>query len=170
MEDLSSRNFGIAIAYLVPGFIVMLAFTSVSSMVSAWVEAGPGTQPSVGGFMFVTLASLAAGLVVSAIRWACIDSLHHMTGIRGPKWSFVELQENLAAFLMFVEFHYRYYQFYANTFVAIAFAYCVHVVAGCGWCDGLGWKDFGFVVIEAVLFAASRDTLRKYYARTAEVL
>ena len=141
-----------------------------SPLVRGWVTADSGTQPSVGGFLFITLASVAAGMVASAVRWAVVDSLHHATGVKEPRWDFRELQENLSAYTLLVEFHYRYYQFYSNTLIAIAFAYGSHFVIECAWCGGPRWPDLGFLIVEAVLFAASRDTLRKYYARASQTL
>ena len=34
----------------------------------------------------------------------------------------------------------------------------------------MGWLDAGFVVLEAIFFATSRDTLRRYYARSQQLL
>lgn len=135
----------------------------------SWLATVPDGQPTVGGFLYVTLASLAAGMLVSSIRWMLIDSVHHRTGVKRPRWDFSRLQANLSAYNLLVEFHYRYYQFNANTFVAVAFAYLVRLAGGCWW-SGAGWADVGFVIIEVVLFATSRDTLRKYYARVSQVL
>lgn len=170
MGEVSGRNFGLVIAYLVPGFIVVLGTTFFSPLVRGWLMSDAGTQPTVGGFLFITLASVAAGMVASAVRWAVVDSLHHATGVKEPRWDFRELQENLSAYTLLVEFHYRYYQFYSNTLIAIALAYGSHILAECGWCGGPRWVDLGFVIVEAVLFAASRDTLRKYYARASQTL
>lgn len=170
MGELSARNFGLVIAYLVPGFITVISVAGVVPGVGIWLATSSDGQPSVGGFLYVTVASVAAGMLVSSIRWLVIDAIHHRTGIIPPRFDFTQLQGNLAAFGLLVDFHYRYYQFNANTAVAIAFAYCVRLAGGCAWCGGIGWVDFGFVIIEVVLFATSRDTLRKYYARASDVL
>lgn len=170
MGELSARNFGLLVAYLLPGFIALLGLGHGLPAVQVWLASGPGMEPSVGGFLNLTLASLAVGMVVSGVRWAALDSLHHATGIARASLDFSKLQANLAAYTLVVEYHYRYYQFYANTFVGVLLAYGADVVAACGWCGGFGWMDFGFVILEAVLFAASRDTLRRYYLRATQVL
>ena len=170
MGELSARNFGLVIAYLIPGFIAVVAVAGVVPTIAAWLAAPPQGQPTIGGFLYATLASLAAGLVISSVRWGLIDTIHHRTGITPPKWDFSVLEPNLAAYSLLVEFHYRYYQFNANTFVAIAIAYAVRLAGGCRWCGGAGWADLGFVIVEAVLLAASRDALRKYYSRVSQVL
>lgn len=170
MGELSARNFGLLIAYLIPGFVTVVAVGGVVPTVHTWLAAAPEEQPTLGGFLYVTLASLAAGMFVSSVRWLLIDTLHHRTGIRQPGWDFAGLQSNLAAYSLLVDFHYRYYQFNANTFIAVGLAYGVRLAGGCGWCGGAGWTDFGFVIVEAVLFVTSRDTLRKYYVRGSQAL
>lgn len=70
---------------------------------------------------------------------------------------------------MLIEIHYRHYQFYANMLVATAIAFaCQRSAISTG--VGLGWLDSGFVALEAVFFYTSRDTLRKYYKRTRQLL
>ncbi|OWY64930.1 hypothetical protein B7486_44595 [cyanobacterium TDX16] len=170
MGELSARNFGLVIAYLLPGFIAVVALSGPIPEVASWLAASPEGQPTVGGFLYVTVTSLAAGMFVSSVRWLTIDSLHHRTGVKPPTWDFSKLQSNLTAYGLLVEFHYRYYQFNANTLVVVAFAYLLRLTGDCRWCGGPGWTDVGFLIGEVVLFATSRDTLRKYYARVSQVL
>ena len=63
--------------------------------------------------MYVTVASLAAGVTVSAIRWAVFNTLHHRTGVAPPRWDFATLPEKLEAYQALIEIHYRYYQLHA---------------------------------------------------------
>ena len=86
MKDLSGKNFGLLIAYIVPGAIVLIGLGAFSPTVQAWLVNPSESQPSIGGFLFVTLASVAAGMTASAVRWATIDRLHHWTGIEKPVW------------------------------------------------------------------------------------
>lgn len=53
--------------------------------------------------------------------------------------------------------------------VATAVAY-VGYRASLGGPLPLGLPDLGFVLLEAVFFATSRDTLRKYYGRCQQLL
>jgi len=170
MTEVSARNFGLLIAYLIPGFITVLSLAGTIPSFASWLATSADASPTVGGVLYITLASLAAGMVVSCTRFVVIDGFHHLTGISPPRLDFSQLQPNLAAFGLLVEFHYRYYQFCSNTLVAVALSYGIRLSGGCSWCGPIGWVDFGFVFVEVVLFAASRDTLRKYYVRVAEVL
>jgi hypothetical protein len=170
MSTLSNQNFGLMIAYLLPGFVSLWGVSYFSPTVDAWINTSQQGSPSVAGFMYVTLASLAAGVTVSAVRWALIDHLHHATGIVPPAWKFGNLEGKLKGYLTLIENHYRFYQFYSNTFVAGAFAYLAYVFS-----DGLQsthhmGATVGFLVVEIILFAGSRDSLQKYYTRTQQLL
>lgn len=162
---LNDRQFGILIAYVIPGFIVVSGLSYHWPSVANWM--GPDHQPTVGGFLYVTLASIACGLVVSSVRWLVIDTLMHLTGVEQSQWRLSELRENLPAFEMFVVFTYRYYQFHANCFVAIpawfALRFLNEQTIRVEWLAAL-------VVIETLLLAGARDTLSKYYGRTNEIL
>ena len=52
--------------------------------------------------------------------------------------------------------------------IAAAVAYACYRVRLGGY--ALGWVDLGVLALEAVFFATSRDTLRKYYARSRQLL
>ncbi len=135
MSDLSDKNFGIIIAYVLPGFVALWGVSHFSATVESWIGASQQGSPTVAGFCYVTLASLAAGLTVSVVRWGLVDSLHHATGIVPPAWKFAKLDDRLQGFLTLVESHYRYYQFYSNMFVAVAFVGSSHQSLSCAHPD-----------------------------------
>ncbi|MBI1827330.1 MAG: hypothetical protein HY287_04015 [Planctomycetes bacterium] len=168
MGDLSARNFGLLIAYWIPGFIALAGVGMLSPPVAAWLSAEPG--PSLGGFLYSTMASLAAGMTVSALRWAMIDTFHHCTGLIRPEWDDSRLTERLPALEYLVETHYRYYQFYGNSFVAMVFAYSAWRFSAVGKAVSCGLPDVGVAVLASVFLAGSRDTLRKYYCRATLLL
>ena len=170
VTDLSARNFGVVIAFLIPGFVTLWGVSLFSPTVDQWLHSSAQTSPTVAGFLYVTLASLAAGLTVSAVRWAVIDTLHHATGIKPPTWDFTQLDDRLHGFLALVENHYRYYQFYANMAVAVSATYSAKVLAeSANQCQPV-WQHLGFVLLEVVFLAGSRDSLRKYYRRVEQLL
>ena len=123
MGELSERNFGLVIAYVLPGFVGLWGISYFSPTVDLWLRTPQLGTPNIAGFCYATLASLAVGLTVSAVRWAIIDTIHHATGIAPPPWRFARFDDKLQGFMVLVESHYRFYQFYANTFVAAAFCY-----------------------------------------------
>ena len=111
-------------------------------------------------------------MIANVFRWAIIDTIHHHTGVRSPRWDFSLLdQERLGGYELLVELHYRYYQFFANMLIALVFMYVAYRstserTAANQW----GAMDVGFVVVCVVLFLGSRDALRKYYHRAGELL
>lgn len=165
MKDVTSSNFGLLIAYLLPGFATLWGISYVSLPVRAWLGAGPENAPTVGGFLYVTLASVAAGMTVSATRWLLIDTLHHMTGIARPSWDFGKLQSNIAAFELIVEHQYRHYQFYGNGLISLLFLYASRHLA-LGYPTGIvDFFDLAIIALGVLFFLGSRDTYRKYIVR-----
>jgi hypothetical protein len=168
--EISPSNFGLIAAYLVPGFITLWGASYRSETVRAWLSVAPQNAGSVADLLYATLGAIAAGMTVSAFRWAIIDTIHHRTGVPPPPWDFSRLHERLDAYRELIEIHYRYYQFFANTLLALCFAYVVRLTA-IGWqaYQG-GWAELGFASVVCVLFLASRDALGKYYRRAGELL
>ena len=170
VTELSQKNFGLLIAYVIPGFVALWGISHFSSTVASWITSSQRSTPTIGGFLYVTLASLAAGLIVSAVRWALVDTLHHATGVRPPKWDFAYLDDRLDGFSALVDNHYRYYQFYGNMCVAVAFNYRTWLTLQGQKIWNVDWTTVCFIVLELILIAGSRDALRKYYARAGRVL
>ena len=160
MKEVSTSNFGLVIAYLLPGFVTLIGVSFFSETVRIWLTVSPSDAPTVGGFLYVTLASLTAGLTVSTIRWAVVDTIHHHTGIRQPSFDFSKLQSNVAGFTILVDDLYRYYQFYGGFLVATAFTFVAFTLSTR---STSAWTILLFVATEFILWIGSRDTLRKYY-------
>ena len=170
VRETYSLNFGLLVAYLVPGFVVLWGVSYYSPILRAWLAAPPANLPTVGGLLYVTVGSLAAGVTASAFRWAVLDTLHHRTGIAPPAWTFAALPEKLEAFQALIEIHYRYYQTHANLLVALAFAYAMRFLAT-GWqAYQVGAVDLDFIIVGVVLFFGSRNALTLYYRRAGELL
>lgn len=173
MREVSGRNFGLLIAYVLPGLAMLLATSPLSPEIQSLLTAAPAGDaepPTVGGFLYVTLASVAAGMLASTIRWALLDPIHHRTGIPRPAWDDSQLQKNLDAFEALVEAHFRYYQHYANSLVAVFFALAIRLAAINGCLSELAPTDISLLLVTIVYWAGSRDTLRRYYARAAFLL
>lgn len=168
MQPVSTSNFGPLVAYLVPGAVALAGLSQLSPDIRTWFIGTEGTGPTIGGFLYLTIAAIAAGMTVSAIRWAIVDTLHHNTGLQMPR-DFSKLGDKVSAYSLLIRIHYEHYQFYANAFVAIAIAYICHRSA-IGWSASVGSTDVVFALIESLFLLTSRDTLRKYYSRGAQLL
>lgn len=169
MQTISNDNFGPLVAYLVPGATVLVGLSPFSPTLQAWFAASSAVPPTIGGFLFLTVASLAAGMTVSAVRWAIIDNIHALTGVPAPTLDFSRLHGNVDELLLLIDIHYRHYQFYANMQVASVMAYLCHLTYH-GFSVATTWLDTGVLAIEIIFFLASRDTLRKYYRRSEQLL
>lgn len=170
MPDLSSRNFGLLIAYVIPGFVALWGVSLHSPIVRSWLDTAPAIPGGIESVIFVLLASTAAGLIASALRWLVIDNLNHRTGIPRPAWDDGRLQSNLQAFDAVVEAHYRFYQAHTNLAVVLLFSLAAwHATRPTFW-ELLLLPDTGVIGLAVLLYLTGRDNLRKYYARTARIL
>jgi hypothetical protein len=173
MKEVSGKNFGLLIAYVLPGFVGLWGVSHFSQTVGSWLVASSsaaGNAATVGGFLYVTLASVGAGLTASTIRWAAIDRLHNLTGIKRPCWDDSRLHERLEAFEALVENHYRYYQFYGNMLVAMLFLFAARLAGTGRHILDINVVDCAILAIGALYWAGSRDALRNYYSRTEVLL
>lgn len=162
-QDASAANFGLFIAYVLPGFTALQGMPLLLGPGATWGGAGGVPGSTVADFLSGTVEAVPAGLTVSAVRWLLIDTLHHRTGLRPPVWNFAALDRNVAAFELLIHIHYRYYKFYANMVVALA---CAYLSGG----YALGWRGLAYWPLAALFFLGSRDTLRKYYERSGRLL
>ena len=176
VKNVGGYDFGVVIAFLLPGFVFLWALLLSFPGLASWLvspsagspEAVP-ELPSVGGFLYSALTSLALGLILSALRWWIIDSLLSRMGIKDPDFDFSHLKkpEAASAFRELIENHYRYYQYYANTLMAILAGCLLYRASG----HFVPWGVYATVVFTAVvLFLGARDALKKYYERTKQVL
>jgi hypothetical protein len=170
MTEFSNKNFGLLIAYVLPGFIGLCGVSPLSPTIGHWLATAPTIPAGLDSIAFVGLASITMGMTMSAARWLLIDTLHAWTGLPRPPWNDAILDHKLQAFEAIVEAHFRHYQFYANSMIAIALAWAIAVTIGNvpAATEPL-W--FGvFLAVEALFLATSRNTLRNYYQRTTRLL
>ncbi len=151
----SNLDYGVIIAFVAPGFVAFHAASYHLPTAQAWMTAATDKEQSVGVFLFVLLASLSAGLIVSGVRALVIDKLLRFHGVLGGlavpvysvDWSKVD-DKKLSVIVTIRDGHYRYYQFYSNTFVALVFWACSRAFAG-----GPSLKCAHWALISAILIA-----------------
>jgi|KBSSwiStaDraftv2_1062776.scaffolds.fasta_scaffold36808_3 hypothetical protein len=167
-----SINFGALIAFLLPGFLALWGISFSSPEVAAWMaKSSTSDSATVGGFLYATLASLALGLVISAARWVVIDQLlYSVGGLERPNVSFAKLKDEkvLSAFREAIENHYRYYQYYSHSCIAIAAAFAYALMHG-SECPPLGFL-IGVPVVVFMLLLAARNELKRFWLRAREIL
>jgi hypothetical protein len=161
-QSISDSNFGIFIAYVLPGYTALKGLPFLGSPVT-WNSAISGTEATIAGFLSGSVEAIFAGLSVSLLRWLVLDSLHHRTGLPPPRWDFAALERTAPAFEFLVQSHYRYYKFYANMVVALFWAFATIRPM-------TGWNAVGYFLLTALFFYGSRDALKKYYDRAGRLL
>jgi hypothetical protein len=163
----NERGFGILIAFVIPGWVVLLGCGLHSPMVAAWLSGAGQNQPAVGEFLYSLLAAVTLGMLTSTVRWLVVDQVLKRLLPRGVGQPDFRGLRNLNAELQtLIEGHYRYYQFHANLLVAstaaaalrwLAFDFRVHELVGalCLW---------------AVLGLGAKNTFYLYHKRVGQLL
>jgi len=96
MRDVTNNNFGLLIAYVLPGLTVLWGASHFSATLQSWLASNSTDLPTVGGFLYITLGSVAAGMMMSTVRWLLVDGIHHLTGLKESIWVFSRLGPNVA--------------------------------------------------------------------------
>lgn len=160
------RSFGILIAFIIPGWILLLGLSLRFPEIQPWVAGPIESSPTIGGFLYSMLASVALGMLASTLRWMALDPVMNFRRAYACEPDFRELRNSHEAMKSLVESHYRFYQFHGNTLVAICFAVPER------------WLHLGFRASEAILLGAimivlilgAWDTHRKYALRASRLL
>lgn len=167
--DVQPRQFGLVIAYLLPGFIALAGVAPWVPAVAEWLQPVGLGDGGLGPPVYAVLAAVAAGMIVGCVRWLIVDHLMAWTGVVPAVTTYDGLEHRLSALDYLVEGHYRFYQNYANTLVATLWAYLVNRLMRTSAI--LGWgTDLGVALLSLVLFAGARDSLSKFRTRAARVL
>ncbi|MEM6259409.1 MAG: hypothetical protein AAGI37_14090 [Planctomycetota bacterium] len=170
MSPLSDRSFGVFIANLLPGFISLWSLAPFVPPLANWLDGSMAAEqaPSVGGFLYVTIASFTAGLGLNVVRWVLFDTLNALTGVKRPRWDEGKLQANFDAYLLAVDHHFRYYQFYTCMMLAVGMLYGAHRFVLAEPLDAA--VDVAAATFFVLFALAQRDALKRYYTRTTRIL
>jgi hypothetical protein len=170
VQSVTNRNFGLIVAYLIPGFVLLWGVGFIDPRIAGWLSGSNEIGPTLAGVLYVTIASLGLGMTASAARWATIDQLHHATGLVRPRWTDRDLHTRIDAYTWLIENYYRYYQFYSNTLVSLVIAYGLWRSSLPDPSQGIGRIELALLLISAVLLAGSRSALSRYYHRAGDLL
>ena len=167
--DKLGLNFGLIIAYLIPGFLGLIEVSQHIPMLNNIIFNTGGSPKqnnisSPSSILFILLLSLAIGIIINALAWAFVRPLVELTGVKRPsELDYKDLKnENIKIYNLVIENNFRYYQFYANVFVAVillsqswfVFPFFNYLI-----------RNFSFFIVAIVLFLAARDSLSRAYFR-----
>ena len=176
-RKLGDLTFGMFLAFVAPGFIGFVAVSYHLPSARSWIEAAQKSEQSVGVFLFAALASITCGVVISGLRDLIADPLFcsgcfgMTTKLQLPKVGLKALSDPnvLAAFESAIENYYRYYQFYANTAVAMSLLSLSRVTATCPPVWPRAWWVVAAVLI-ILLSASAYGSLKRYATAVTEIL
>src|SRR3954471_14139508 len=119
MADISSKQFGFLIGYLLPGFIGLAGMAPLFPAVARWLRPVNSGNFGLGPPLYAVLGAMTLGLILSCLRWVVLDHVHQWTGVRPPVWDDSRLEQALSGFDYLVQNHFRYYEWSANTLLAV---------------------------------------------------
>jgi hypothetical protein len=168
----SSLDFGTLIAFVAPGFVAFHGLSYQVPTVKAWIDGAMVKEQSLGIFLFVLLASLSLGLVVSGVRALAIDHLLRWSiwgkfAVDRPSidWSKIK-EEHLPTLVVLRDGYFRHYQFYSNMMVAIVFWVFAWVNFPSSF-PGRRWLFVSVIVVSLLLSA--RDSLNRYVTHVNKI-
>lgn len=173
--SLFDRVFAVTIAFLLPGLAVLVGAATVNPVIVAWFG-GASTNPSLVGFLFVALAALAIGLVVTSLRWFAFERIAWpLVGMLVKPSAPIDESKRREHYAEYEDLRFQHYYHYlasANMAVAVPIAVCI-------W---LGWSDpfpaVGRVAIVVafatvgivILTEAAREAIARYCDRRLRLL
>jgi len=169
--ELSLGDIGAIIAYVIPGIVAMLGLSYFSRTVRRWLGGASNESPSFGGALLFVLMALGVGLIADTVRSHTIDEIHHRTGVEQPEWTYSQLnKEKFEQFQGIVDNHFRFHQFYGNTFICLLFAYIAWRASTKRWPWPPNWREFCLVMLLLIMWIGSRSDLDACYRAIEELV
>lgn len=171
LTDKAAEHFGFIIAFLLPGLAGLWAAAYYSPNVKKWMTEAATHETSLGGFLFLMVAAIGAGVAVQVLRWGLFEQV--LPRVCTEKFCATWLLERptydegrvrppaiQAALDRIRDQHYRYYQSHGGLFIALAAVYLAWVC--CGPAGTRGWAvGVGLVLLEVALFFGALDAQKR---------
>lgn len=159
VNPFSLINFGLLIAYLLPGTISVYALRYFSRDTAALFDAVLDKDKNLGASFLILVTALVLGLIVSAFRDLALDRLHYKTGVEFVQFNYGKFldEDRRAALEELIANKYRFYQFYGNTMVALLFLLIARMVKE-NICNYPTLFILNLLAV-VILFIASREAL-----------
>lgn len=162
------------IPYVLPGFLALWFVASFDTVSARWLASVTADAVTVGGFLFAVLASLGLGIFINGLRWQLLEQLlfrWRRLGVPEAPEVDAAARRDFAQPLADVRAtQYRFFQFYGNAAVALAFALVVVLLrAPAPITRDTGALLVAFAFVEWILLASARSCLQKYRARLSQL-
>jgi hypothetical protein len=187
VRDLVAENFGIVVAYVVPGGVALLAGMYASPGLKGWVSQAAGEATTFGGFLILVTVALGLGMIVQAARFFFFERFltwRRLPGSSRIKDRYPDLfrerashstrrePEVRAAFRELSEAHYRFYQCHGGLFIAgpAAFVSWWYWRPSSAGVVKLAVVGALLLLAEVALFEAALDALKRNRERERDIL
>ena len=170
-QDQLGKSFGLIIAFLIPGMVGLYAVSFYVPVIREWFGIAVAQSTTIGGFLFVIVASLGMGVFISGVRWLVLERMFwnrtpptlNAVGRRATQTELV--YQNL------VWQFYDFYLFYANMLFAIVLLYLAWVFVE-WWPEGVKLVATTALLIPTcfVLYKSARNSLNRFDQRRESVL
>lgn len=158
--DKFNLNFGLVIAFIVPGFLGLYAASEYSDVIQKLLG-GSDYIPTIGAVVPLLLLAIASGILLNALAWALIRPIIELTGVKRPEIRYGKMKKEA------IESSYRYYQSYVHLFLVLLIIGIQSLVSYN--LPSLPYIAL-FISVLAVLFIAARDSLSRSYQRMSDIL
>ena len=74
-QDQLGKSFGLIIAFLIPGMVGLYAVSIYVPVIREWFGIAVDQSTTIGGFLFVIVASIGMGVFISGMRWFVLEHL-----------------------------------------------------------------------------------------------
>ena len=160
MLQMAPATFGLVIAYFFPGVIAVYAVRYSSIRLDRLLASIEQGENVIGPAVILIIAALTAGLLLSCVRTFTLEPVFRRLGAREPEvdYSCLDSEQAMRRFQEIIDNVYRYYQFYANTLIALLLLLMLRHSVGGACLDGLrAFSLFFMMLVAAVtLFFAAK--------------
>lgn len=171
MSDNLYRWFGLIIAQLLPGLLVVYGLSFTSRTIREWLGTATAQQVTVGSALLVVLTAVFCGLLLSAMRFLVFERLLRVDdGTRPANHAKLTEPGKEAAYTSIVVHHYAYYQFYGSAALAIPIFLLLWLVSPNG--PSLKWLVvlLGMPLAFGVCYVAATDAMKRFLDKRAQIL
>src|SRR5258706_14721849 len=107
MTEITTKQFGLLVAYVLPGFIGLTGLAPVLPVISRWLFPADHVGLDLAPPVYALMAATALGLILTAFRWMILDRAHSWMGVKRPVWDDRQLSQELSGFDYLVQNHFR---------------------------------------------------------------
>lgn len=169
-KDAIDRYFGLAISYLMPGMVALFGLSYQVTDLRKWFGFVAQHDTTFAGFLFVMVASVGAGVMLSAVRSFVLEDVTRLAKPKTGDWSKKSVNE--VSYQALLRDHYDYYKCYGNTAVAVVVFAACYLWTKAGTLSVWGW--FGWMVgvlsIVALLGYKALDCIGRFEAKRSDLL